>query len=406
MASVCFVDMLASSLPMLNYGQNSVSELHIPVHEEITYHRAGGAQHGKRMIVDTQPELPYAPALMGMADLTPTFRSDEDVHLFDEAAQALLTTRPLKRLSCIGFLGAIDFVQKRGSGREPHRRRHNRHEHSIGVARLAQTYAHDVGMDGREQRTFVCAALLHDVGHGPLSHTLEPVFRERFGIDHHRTTRAIIEGTTRFGPEIRDVLESFDVDCEEVLALIDGEEVGDHAFLFSAPINIDTLEGISRCRAFLGLGSRPAFGAADTAVRRWATSGRLPRDDFDDFWSLKNSVYSLGINSPLGRRLDAVAQSYMVTCPEKFSPGDFLRTERGFEKAHPDLFRYLETVLVCGDDLPSRLPRSWLDVDVTISDRRFFVDDSVDLVDMDDIVMRYRQTCDRRSVKLGELVGG
>ena len=357
----------------------------------------------KRMEVGMQPQLPYAPALKDMAEAAPTFRSSEDVGLSEEVAQALLETKPLKRLAGIGFLGAIDYALRRGSGRDPHRRRHNRREHSIGVARLAEVYALHAGMGGRERRTLVCAALLHDVGHGPLSHTLEPVFKERFGMDHHRMTRAVIEGTTRFGPEIRDVLERCGVGCEEVLALIDGEDIGDHSFLFSAPINIDTLEGISRCRAFLGLGRGPAFGAA---VRRWATSGRPPRNDFDDFWLLKDSVYGLAINAPLGRRLDAVAQSYMATCPERFGPDDFLKTGRGFRKAHPDLFRYLEIVPVCGDDLQSRLPRSWLDVDVTVSDRKFFVDDRVDLVDNDDIFARYRQTRDCRSVKLGQLVEG
>lgn len=344
-----------------------------------------------------------APALMYMAHATPTLRSDDDVHLSDDVALALLATQHLRRLAGIGFLGAIDYVKK-GSGRDPHRRRHNRLEHSIGVAKLAETYALEIEMDEIERKTLICAALLHDVGHGPLSHTLEPVFEERFGINHHRTTRDIVKGKTRFGSQILDVLTEFGVDTEEVLALIDGEDVGSYAFLFSSPINIDTLEGITRCRAFAG--PRSAFGSASAAVRRWATSGRLPTNDFDDFWSLKNNVYNLVINAPIGRLLDTVAQSYMVANIDKFTKDDFLKTEKSFRVSHPELFAYLGVVLEHEDDLRAHLPKSWLDVDVSINDRKFFVDSSVELFGPHHISARYKQTRSRHSVKLEELVKG
>ena len=352
---------------------------------------------------ERNPSRVCAPALMHMVDATPTLRSDEDVRPIDRVASAFLQTVPLKRLGGIGFLGAIDYAKK-GSGRQPHRRRHNRREHSVGVAKLAETYALEVEIDERERKTLVCAALLHDVGHGPLSHTLEPVFEERFGINHHRTTRDIIEGSTRFGSQILEILKEFDVEPDEVLALIEGQDDGKHAFLFSAPINIDTLEGITRCRAFVG--PRSAFGSASAAVRRWATSGKLPQNDFDDFWSLKNNMYNLVINAPIGRLLDTVAQSYMAANIDKFGPDDFLKTERGFRASHTELFAYLNVVLDYENDLRSRLPKSWLAVDVKINDRKFFVDESVELAGPHQIDARYRQTRSRYSVKLEELVKG
>lgn len=344
-----------------------------------------------------------APALMYVAAASPTLRSDDEVGLSDDVANALLSTAAMRRLAGIGFLGAIDYVKK-GSGRDPHRRRHNRREHSIGVAKLAETYAIGVDMDARDRKTIICAALLHDVGHGPLSHTLEPIFEERFGINHHRTTSDIIAGNTRFGSDILDILRMFDVDPEEVLALIDGEHDSAHGFLFSSQINLDTLEGITRCRAFVG--PRSAFGSASAAVRRWAKSGTYPKNDFDDFWSLKNSVYNLVINAPIGRLLDTVAQSYMATNIDKFSPDDFLKTEKSFRASHRELFSYLGVVLKHEDDLRDHLPRPWLDVDVKINDRSFFVDDSVRSVCSQEIDARYRQTRSRYSVKLAELVKG
>jgi hypothetical protein len=351
--------------------------------------------------VETEAQELSAPWLLRMAYATPTFRSDDDVTLHDWVANALLTTAPLRRLAGIGFLGAIDYVRK-GSGRSPHRRRHNRREHSIGVAKLAETYALEVKMSEQERKTLVCAALLHDIGHGPLSHTLEPVFEERFGINHHLTTRDIIKGQTHFGTSILETLLDFEIDPEEVMALIEGEDVGSHAFLFSARINIDTLEGITRCRAFIG--PRSAFGSANALVRRWATSGSLPQNDFDDFWYLKHSVYNLVINAPIGRLLDTVAQAYMVANIDEFSANDFLATEQRFRLSHPELFHYLRMVLDEEEDLLDKLPRDWLATDVHINRRMFFVDRDVELDDVCAIDHRYRQSKTRRSVKLEELV--
>ena len=131
-----------------------------------------------------------------------------------------------------------------------------------------------------------------------------------------------------------------------------------------------------------------------------------PQNDFDDFWSLKNNVYNLVINAPLGRLLDTVAQSYMAANIDKFSPDDFLKTERSFRASHAELFSYLNIVLDDEDDLRSRLPKSWLTVDVKINDRKFFVDESVELAGPHQIDARYKQTRSRYSVKLEDLIQG
>lgn len=86
------------------------------------------------------------------------------------------------------------------------------------------------------------------------------------------------------------------------------------------------------------------------------------------------------INNRLGRLLDTVAQTYMATNFNRFSSDDFLKTEKTFRERHVDLFRYLDVLLEGGGELSSRLPTSWRDADVKISDREFFVNESVDLL--------------------------
>lgn len=345
-------------------------------------------------------EQPF-PELMPLVSSEGTFRSDEAITFDDTFVDEILSTKPMRRLGQIGFLGAIDMI-RHGTGRSPHRRRHNRLEHTIGVAHLADVYARAAELPERRRHLLLAAALLHDVGHGPLSHTLEPVFAEAFGIDHHTATRQIVRGETPAGEAIREVLRTKHLDPDEVLAMIDGHHDGPDAFLFAGAINLDTLDGIVRCRAFMEPRSAPRgmYGA----VRRWARSGEIPESDFDAFWSLKHDVYALLIGGARGRLLDAVAQAYMRSNLDAFEASDFGLTEVGLRRQHRPLFECLH--LIASGRLPERslLPADWLAQEVTIRDRSFIVRKERNQRIVTSIDERYTQTKRTRRVRLDELV--
>lgn len=329
------------------------------------------------------------------------FRSGASPAFRDKVTSSLLSLRPLKRLAGIGFLGAIDYL-RHGSGRAGYRRRHNRLEHSIGVARLADIYACEVGLPDDRRRLLLSAALLHDVGHGPLSHTLEPVFSEEFGVDHHIVTRRIVTGDVPMGEEIPEVLSDAGVDIEEVLALIDGEHDGDVGFLFSSQINLDTLEGITRCRAFVAPGA--AFGMPERIVRRWARGNEMPEAWFDAFWALKHDVYNLFIGAPRGAALDAVAQTYMRANIAAFSPEDFFVTESTLRRRHPELYGYLRTASQPEKSLGATVPSDWKRQTVRLKKREFFVERDTPLAENKSIDQRYRQRKSMTSTTLADLL--
>lgn len=331
-------------------------------------------------------------------------RSDDQSRLIDSLANELLDTRAMKRLRGIGFLGAIDYTTK-GSGRSAYRRRHSRLEHSIGVALLAQRFCKAAEVSERERLTLVAASLLHDVGHGPLSHTLEPVFADYFGIDHHKATQEILKGDGPFGSEIAEAIRRHRVDLDEVIALIDGEHNGKYGYLFSGRINLDTLEGISRCRAIFG--PRAAFGTSLPMVERWARSGegRLPQEDFDEFWTLKHHVYAWLINSHIGLTMDTVSQAWAVENIASLSRQSFYMTERQMRESHPELFSIIKYAAFDRLSLHKELPKSWLEARVRARRRTYFVDETINLSSVSDIKKRYQHSKESWMVSLDEVLG-
>ena len=93
----------------------------------------------------------------------------------DRIAWDLLNTREFQRLRRIRQLGFYDLVFPGAT--------HSRFAHSVGVYHLARRLARVIARwegaahDPGRERVALLAALLHDVGHGPLSHTFEAATR-------------------------------------------------------------------------------------------------------------------------------------------------------------------------------------------------------------------------------------
>lgn len=301
----------------------------------------------------------------------------------DQALIARLTsTRAFKRLRQIHFLGALDFAlikQPNGSIRGS---RYTRAQHSVGVARVAQRYL-DLTAHGMDERLLcVAAAMLHDIGHAPFSHTLEPLFKATFGIDHHFTSQEIITGQNELGLEIQNILRSFSIEPTRVVAVLDGDDDRFHGF-FSGPINFDTIEGITRCAAYLNwykLGFTPI--KVVEAATRWKTER-----DFslvDSFWDLKNTVYNLIVRSPGGVLVDRLFCE-IVDGSECLERSDFLSTEPALFKKIPAL-RTIVSSRVDDRNILSLLPST-----LQYTRRQFVVDDRAPLGSRPS-ERRYRQT--------------
>jgi HD superfamily phosphohydrolase len=70
-------------------------------------------------------------------------------------------------------------------------------EHSLGTYQIANRMAAALNIPEQERAGVLAAAMLHDIGHAPYSHTLECVLEQRTGMTHTDIGRALIRGDLR-----------------------------------------------------------------------------------------------------------------------------------------------------------------------------------------------------------------
>ena len=336
------------------------------------------------------PLFPHVEALPPFGRLV-----DASSLLDDPLLRELIESRPVQRLRRIGFFGAVDRMESRN--------RHNRYDHSVGVARLALLYARKRHLSQRDTRLLAVAGLLHDVGHGPLSHTLEPVFKRRFGISHHSAGFQIIRGESSLGREIPEVLARHGLDPDEVIAMIEGTHRGRHAFLFSSPINLDTIEGITRCRSFF-LKKTSAVLSAEAIVNALAESEAPQTQALDSFWLLKHQLYNYCIHHQTGLLYDGLAQAMVAQDIDGFTPSDFLKDEKQLRRTKPRLFNVLDWARRSPATLRRALPASILSHRIAAPIRTFVCNTSAELKRPMDLVARYVQAKTFRRVPIDDLI--
>lgn len=310
------------------------------------------------------------------------------------------------RLKDIGFLGAIDYLQF--CEREcKSRHSYNRYEHSIGVANLALLYAKIRGLPENESRVLAAAGLLHDIGHGPLSHSLEPIFEKHYGITHHACGKEILFGRSVYGSEIIDTMTEFGIDIEEVVAMIEGYHNGSHAFLYASPINVDTIDGICRTKKFVDIDEDSANIDPRSFVISLAESHGRSTGQTDKFWSIKNEVYNQILHSHIGLLFDGLAQAYMQSKISDFSVEDFLTTERDLEHSHPLLFELLNVAnrsIREAYDYVKRCIPELLGYTLRAMKREFQIVVGVQVRNSSELKLRYTQTKTFRDVTVEELM--
>ena len=304
-----------------------------------------------------------------MPETATNFREPSDIRVYlddDPLLHDLVATSAFQRLKEIRFLGAIDYRRVPRPNGKPRSTRYTRYQHSLGVMRLARLYCTQRELPPMDTRLVCVAALLHDVGHPPLSHSMEPVFKERFGIDHHGATKSIISGHGILGKAVFSTLRYHRMDIERLIAVISGDSSEFDGF-FDGPINFDTIEGILRSCAYL----RPTSTIPSTDTVTEAAIRRENHDDrdvVDAFWKQKNWVYKNIINSRDGVLSDYACRFFLRRNIGRIDRDSFFATEAEIFRRTPGLRKLLTSTTFEQDMV------RMIDEPVHYRERHYFVD--------------------------------
>jgi uncharacterized protein len=166
------------------------------------------------------------------------------VHVRDSVIWDLVGTKEFQRLRRIKQLGTA-FLTFHGA-------EHSRFNHSLGVYEIVRRIIDDVfagrpEWNAEDRILTLCAALLHDLGHGPFSHSFEKVF----DLDHEEFTRAIILGKTEVNSILTRVSPDFPEKVAEVIEKTSEKKLV--VSLISSQIDADRMDYLQRDAYFTGV---------------------------------------------------------------------------------------------------------------------------------------------------------
>ncbi len=165
------------------------------------------------------------------------------VRVSDQVIWDLIATPEFQRLRRIKQLGTTYLTF--------HGAEHSRFNHSLGVYEIVRRIINKMesheGWNKEERLVSLCAALLHDLGHGPFSHSFEKVF----SLDHEQFTKKIILEDTNVNAVLSRVEPDFP---KKVAQIIDKSYVDKLVVsMISSQIDADRMDYLLRDAYYTGV---------------------------------------------------------------------------------------------------------------------------------------------------------
>lgn len=167
---------------------------------------------------------------------------------------------------------------------------------------------------------------------------------------------------------------ALNIDLTFLMSLIDQNALDiDGGDLFSSPINIDTIEGITRSyRLFSGESALSlSRKRIEVAAASFFPEVSNPWATLDQFWKMKHQVYAGLITSSSGLIADKLSQLYFEHENSELSEQDIFSSEKHWKKRYATLFQGLKNI-------NRRAPTiRWISGErVTYTSRRYYLDEN------------------------------
>jgi len=190
--------------------------------------------------------LKSCPAIVGQMNKFKVIRDSihGDIQL-SRAEMEVIDSLAFQRLRRIKQLGVTNLVYPGAN--------HTRFEHSLGALYLASRISRHLKLKEEDEKSLRIAALLHDIGHGPLSHTSEELLDMHANCSHEDMAVEIIKSR-----ELGDIIESHDISPETVLSLLTKNRRKKKTLplscLISGDVDVDRMDYLVRDAYYTGVG--------------------------------------------------------------------------------------------------------------------------------------------------------
>ncbi|MCL4380656.1 MAG: HD domain-containing protein [Candidatus Marsarchaeota archaeon] len=153
----------------------------------------------------------------------------------------IIETKYMQRLHYVKQLGFSYLVYPGANN--------TRFEHSLGAMHITKELSRNIFHENIEELN--CAALLHDIGHGPFSHQFDFAFKKYLHTSHEEIGKQLIKST-----EIRDIISDSSMSLSRVLNFMSGKSKG---VVVSGSIGADRIDYLMRDSKYTGV----AYGIID-----------------------------------------------------------------------------------------------------------------------------------------------
>lgn len=154
--------------------------------------------------------------------------------------QKIICSKEFQRLKGVRQLGTYYVWDSKAC--------HTRYDHSIGVMGCAEMVSEFLGLDQREKQILMVAGLVHDIGHGPLSHLYDKITKSH----HEHRSVDILEKLYNTTSISSDITKK---DLEIIKLCILGKQTTPAYLsqLISSDVDIDRIDYLCRDSMHLGV---------------------------------------------------------------------------------------------------------------------------------------------------------
>ncbi|MEW5995487.1 MAG: HD domain-containing protein, partial [Candidatus Zixiibacteriota bacterium] len=157
-----------------------------------------------------------------------------------DAEQRVIDSWPVQRLRGIKQLSIASIVYPGGD--------HTRFSHAIGAmhvsGQIADSLKQSIEISNDEWQLLRLAGLLHDIGHGPFSHSFEEVLVKHKGLNHEQMGKDVVKKS-----ELADALNEVGFSPDELIELTFGKESKEKRYLHqvtASQVDADKLDFLVR----------------------------------------------------------------------------------------------------------------------------------------------------------------